>query len=177
MNIRKSAIVFVSLFLIGGWILADDTATQSFRLSVLDICVLGVTGNPSELVIQAPGAGGVTPDNPTDDSTYVVYTSIVGSGQNRIITAQWGESDAAPAGCSLRLEVTEIGGLNEGSAAGEVTMSSTPGTIISSIGSCATGVGAGGAKLKYTLSVDTLTSLVAGEQKDVTITLTMTDAS
>ncbi|MCJ7682247.1 MAG: hypothetical protein MUP70_16090 [Candidatus Aminicenantes bacterium] len=177
MKYQKTAIVFFVLALIGGPIAADSTATQNFSLSVMEVCVLGVTSNPTELVIQAPSEGGETPDDVFDDSTYAVYTSIVGNAQTRNITAQWGNSDAAPAGCSLRLEVTEIGGGNRGSAASEITMSSTPGTIISSIGSCATGTGSSGAKLKYTLSVDTLSSLVAGDQKDVTITLTMTDAS
>ena len=176
-NLKKVLSTVSLALLIVGLVAASDTASQSFTLSVLDICVLGVTGNPGNLTIVAPASGGETPANPTDDSTYAVYTSVVGSSQTRAITANWGGSDAAPAGCTLRLEVTEIAGTNEGSAESEITVSDTAQNIITGVGSCATGIGAGGAKLKYTLSVDTVTSLVAGSSESVTITLTMTDAS
>ena len=174
----KKVISTVSLaLLIVGFVAASDTANQTFTLSVLDICVLGVTGNPGTLTIQAPASGGETPANPTDESTYTVYTSVVGAAQARVMTAQWGGSDAAPAGCSLKMVISEIAGTNEGSAAAEITVSASAQNIITGIGSCATGVGVGGAKLKYTLSLDTMTSLVAGSSESVTITLTMTDAS
>ncbi len=154
---------------------ASDTAIQTFSLSVLDICVLGVSGNPSTLTVSAPKIGGNTPDSPFDDSTYALYTSVVGASKTRSITAAWGSADKAPAGCSLKLVISEIAGLNEGTASAEITISSVAQNIITGIGSCATGVGIGGAKLKYTLSVDTVTSLVAASSENVTITLTMTD--
>jgi hypothetical protein len=177
---KKVKMIVVGIALVLCWaglMIAADTATQTFSLSVLDICVIGVTGNPNNLVVQAPSSGGETPDSPFDDSTYALYTSIVGSGQARQITAEWGATDSAPSGTSLRLEVTEIAGVNEGSAAGEITMTDSPQPIITGIGSCATGTGIGGAKLKYTLSVDDVTQLVASSSETVTITLTLSDAS
>jgi len=179
-NMRKMKMIVLGIALVLCWsglMIAADTATQTFSLSVLDICVIGVTGNPGNLEVQAPASGGETPDNPFDDSTYAVYTSVVGSGQARQITAEWGATDSAPSGTSLKLEVTELAGVNEGSAAAEITMSDTPQSIITGIGSCATGTGIGGAKLKYTLSVDDVTQLVAGSSESVTITLTLADAS
>jgi hypothetical protein len=104
-----------------------------------------------------------------------LYTSVVGASKTRSITAAWGGADKTPAGCSLKLVISEIAGLNEGTASAEITISSVAQNIITGIGSCATGVGIGGAKLKYTLSVDTVTSLVAASSENVTITLTMTD--
>jgi hypothetical protein len=94
------------------------------------------------------------------------------------MTAVWGASDAAPTGCSLKLQATPSGGLNQGSSAGQITLSSTAQDLITAIKSCATGnAAANGAQLTYTLSVNTVTSLVASESKMATVTLTFTDAA
>lgn len=158
---------------------ADSTKTQTLSLNVQDICVLHVTGNPSSLTVGAPTTGGDNPTSPYDESTYARYTSVVGSGLTRALTAEWGGSDAAPAGCSLKLVVSEITSAHgtAGTATSEITVSSSAANIVTGISSCATGSGSGGAKLKYTLSVDNPANLVAGDSESVTITLTLTDAS
>lgn len=163
-----------------GWVFADvqtDSATATVTMQIDEIAVLNVTGNPGTLTIIAPGTGGATPSNPSDDSTYLQYTSTVPSGV-RQITAGWEASDTAPAGCSLKLEATPSGGTNEGSTAGQITVSSSQQAIITGIGSCATGtLGTDGAQLTYTLSLDTMTSLIANESQVVTITFILTDSS
>jgi hypothetical protein len=165
-------------FCFTGLAAAADTATQTFDLTVSEICLIDVTGNPASLTIVAPTTGGETPANPADSSTYAQYTSTVASGLTRKITANWGGTDSAPAGTSLKLLATPSGGTNEGSSAGQITVSSTAADVVTAIGSCATGTGAtDGARLKYTLSVDTMTSLVANETENVTMTLTLTDAA
>jgi hypothetical protein len=154
------------------------TSTQTVTMQVNAICVLGVTGNPSALTVSAPATGGQTPSSPSSNTTYAQYTSTVGASQTRRLTAAWGGSDAAPAGCSLKLQATPSGGTNQGTGTSQVTVSSTAQDIITGIRSCATGTGAtSGAQLTYTLSVDTVTSLVAAETKSATITLTLTDAA
>lgn len=154
------------------------TTTQTITMQVNSICVLAVTGNPSTLIVSAPASGGQTPSNPSSNTTYAQYTSTVPASQTRLLTAAWGSSDAAPAGCSLKLSATPSGGTNQGSTAGQVTLSSTAQSIVTAIKSCATGTAAtNGAQLTYTLSVDTLTSLVAGDSKTATVTLTLTDAA
>jgi hypothetical protein len=157
---------------------AAATTTQTVTMQVNAICVLAVTGNPSTLTVSAPASGGQTPSNPTTSSTYAQYTSTVASATTRKITAKWEAGDAAPAGCSLHLTATPSGGTNQGTSAGQITMSSTAQDVVTTIRSCATGTGgSSGAQLSYELSVDTATSLVAGESKSATVTLTLTDAA
>ena len=163
---------------IAGFMFAAATSTQTVTMQVNAICVLAVTGNPSTLTVSAPTTGGQTPSNPSSNTTYAQYTSTVGASQTRKITAKWEAGDAAPAGCSLKLTATPSGGTNQGATAGQITMSSTAQDVVTTIGSCATGTsGSNGAQLTYTLSVDTVTSLVASESKSATVTLTLTDAA
>lgn len=181
--IKKLTVVLLAsalCFWFAGVATAEDTGSQTFAAEIDDICVIDVTGNPSTLIIAAPATGGETPSNPADSSRYAQYTSVVDSASSvtRLITAKWGASDAAPAGTSLKLVATPSGGTNEGSAASEITVSSTPQNIVTGIGSCATGTGAtDGARLKYTLSLDTMTSLIANDDKTISMTLTLTDAA
>ena len=157
---------------------AAATTTQTVTMQVNAICVLAVTGNPGTLTVSAPASGGQTPSNPSSNTTYAQYTSTVPASQSRKLTAAWGASDAAPAGCSLKLAATPSGGTNQGTGACQITLSATAQDIVTQIKSCATGTGGtNGAQLTYTLSVDTVTSLVASESKSATVTLTLTDAA
>ena len=161
-----------------GLMFAAATTTQTVTMQVNAISVLAVTGNPSTLTVSAPAVGGDTPANASDNATYVQYTSTVGASNARKLTAAWGGSDAAPAGCSLKLTATPSGGTNQGSTAGQITLSSTAQDIVTTIKSCATGTGGtSGTQLTYLLSIDTMTSLVAAESKSATVTLTLTDAA
>jgi hypothetical protein len=160
----------------GGVLFAQDAATQSVSMQVNEIVVIDVTGDPAQLVITAPTLGGDDPQDATDSSTYAQYTSVVASGLSRSLTVEWGASDSAPAGTSLLLTVTPQAGGNRGTTAGQKTISSSAETVVTGIGSCATGRGAGtGAQLAYLLQVDTVTSLEAGDSSSATITLTLTD--
>jgi len=176
-TLKALAVGVVSGLGIVGLVFAVSTATQTVTMQVNAICVLAVTGNPSTLTVSAPATGGQTPSNPSSNTTYAQYTSTVASATTRKITAKWEAGDAAPAGCSLKLTATPSGGTNQGTTAGQITMSSTAQDVVTTIGSCATGTGgSNGAQLTYTLSVDTVTSLVASESKSATVTLTLTDA-
>jgi hypothetical protein len=157
---------------------AADTKSHSVQMQVLEICVLRVTAAPSALVISAPTQGGENSPDATENSTYLQYTSTVAASKSRKITAAWGASDAAPAGCALKLTATPSGGTNQGSSAGQITMSNAAADIVTTIKSCATGIGASnGARLAYVLTVTDPTLLVAAESKTTTVTFTLTDAS
>lgn len=159
-----------------GLTFAAATATQTVTMQIASISVLATTGNPATLAVSAPAQGGATPANPTSNTTYAQYTSTVAAGVTRRLQANWGTTDAAPAGCSLLLTATPATATNQGTTAGQITMSSTATNIVTGIGSCATGTGAtNGAQLAYVLSVNSMTSLVAGDNHTVTITLTLTD--
>ena len=175
---KKAVLGTVFAVLAVGLVGASTTASHSVQMQVNEICLLGVTGAPPALVIAPPASGGLTPSNASDSSTYLLYTSTVVASKSRVISAAWGTSDAAPAGCSLKLTATPGAGTNQGASAGQITLASTAHNIVTTIKSCATGTAAGnGAKLAYVLSVDDVTALVASESKTVTITFTLTDAA
>jgi hypothetical protein len=161
---------------LAGLMFAAATATQTVTMQIAAISVLGTTGNPATLAVSAPAQGGATPANPTSNTTYAQYTSTVPAATTRRLQANWGVADAAPAGCSLLLTATPAVLPNQGTTAGQITMTSTATNIVTAIGSCATGTtGTSGAQLTYVLSINTLTSLVAGDNHTVTITITLTD--
>jgi hypothetical protein len=175
-----SVVLAVSLsFGLVGLAFAADTADQTVQMNVDEICVIDVTGNPGALTIVAPTTGGQTPPDDSDNTTYAQYTSVVSGSTVRAVTAEWDGSDAAPAGCSLALEVTAVtAGCGSRVVGGIITMTSTAQNIITAIGSCATGTGGtDGGQLTYTLKVDNVSQLDASDDQSVTVTLTLTDAS
>jgi len=167
----------LSLALVG-LAVADDTANQTVQMNVDDICVIDVTGNPAALTIVAPGTGGQTPPDDSDNTTYAQYTSVVAGAARRTITAAWGGSDAAPSGTSLLLEVTAVTAGCGSRVVGGITVSAIDQDIVTAIPSCATGTaGTDGGQLTYTLSVDDVSQLDSSDDQSVTVTLTLTDAS
>jgi len=161
-----------------GLMFAASTATQTVTMQVNAICVLAVTGNPSTLTVTAPATGGQAPSNGSNTATYAQYTSTVASGTTRKITAKWESGDAAPAGCALKLTATPSGGTNQGTSAGQITVTSTAQDVVTTIRSCVTGTGgSNGAQLSYSLEVSDATALVASESKSATVSLTLTDAA
>lgn len=154
---------------------AANTDAHTVTITVNEIAELNVTTSNVALDVTAPTAAGGSPQGDSDATSYLQYTSTVVSGATRTITAQI-TSGTVPSGLTLNAEATASGATNAGSAvSGGVDLSSTAQTIVSGIGSCATGTGAtDGANLTYTLSVDTPSSLVIGSTT-LTVTYTLTD--
>ena len=173
----KTLFILMILFLgVSGTLLAQTTANHTLTLSVASIARIGVTAGVT-LTVDDPGTAGDDPTSDSDNTGRLRYTSTVPSGQSRRITAEWGATDAAPAGTQLTLTATPGGG-KLGSSAGEKVISSSAEDIITGVGSCATGSGAGnGAVLDYTLEVTDVGSLIAGDSEDVIVTFTITDAA
>jgi hypothetical protein len=127
------------------------------------------------LTIANPAVAGGIPADATSTATYAQYSSTVASGVTRRITAAWATGNAAPAGCALRLQATPAGG--QGSSAGQIVISITAQNIVTGIGGCSTGTGpTSGAQLGYSLVINSMTALIANENKAATITLTLTDS-
>jgi len=147
-------------------------------MTVAEVCVLSISGNPGELIVAPPQSGGELPLDAVDENTFIRYSSTVAASQTRQITVKWGPSDSAPAGCLLNLKAQPSGKTNEGSGSGEITLSDAHQTLVSGIGSCATGTGGSdGARLIYRLAVDDEALLVQGETKTATVLFTLTDVS
>jgi hypothetical protein len=174
----KRLIVLTIVFMfIAGIVFAADNAAHDVILNVNEVCLIDLNSTATiTLNTIAPAAGGMDPTGDTDASKLLQYTSLVPSGQTRLITANWDALDAAPAGTSLRLVATSVPA-GCGSAGAQITLSNLAQNVITGIGSCATGVGANGAALLYTFSVDTVGSLVVGDTSTVTVTFTLSDAS
>jgi hypothetical protein len=169
----------IVLFTIAGGLLygLSDTASHDVTLQVNEIALIDLNSTASiTLTTNPPAAGGEDPVGDSDSSKLLQYTSLVATGTTRSISVQWGALDTAPAGTSLLLEAVSVP-LNCGSAAGQITISSVAQNLITNIESCATGIGANGASLTYTFSVDDVNSLVVGDTQTVTVTFTLTDSS
>ena len=175
---RRLNIISVVLVLSASLFALEDTATQRLTLQVSDICLVNVTGSPSTLSVSASELGGEDPALSIDDTTFVQYTSIATQGKSRLLTARWEDSSSAPSGCSLKLRATPDLGPQQGHSSGDIILSSSPQSILSEIGSCVTGTGVSqGARLRYSLVIDDISLLQAGESKSVTIILTLTDSN
>jgi hypothetical protein len=156
---------------------ATDSTTQSITMEVEEIAVLTVTTSPATLTIAAPATAGDVPADVSDSTTYAQYTSTVPAGQSRKVTAQLDGSEAAPAGTALHLAATVPDGQGATTGEKQITADSAA-DIITGIASVNTGSGAtDGAQLNYRLTVTDMTSLIADDQEDVTVTLTLTAAS
>jgi hypothetical protein len=174
-NLKAVLGIAAMLFLSGVAAAQTDDVSHDVIMNVHAIAVIDVTTASVTLEVTAPLLGGDDPQDDTDASTYLQYTSTVASGLTRSITAAWDTGDTAPAGCLLKLVATTQGG-KKGSPEAQITMSDVAQPIITGIGSCATGRGtSSGANLTYTLEVDDVESLIAGESKTATVTFTLTD--
>ena len=172
-------LLYLCILLMPCWtVRGEDVVKQTVTMSVAEISVLNVSGNPSRLTVLPPQTGGQKPQDATAGNTYIQYSSTVGVNQHRTLTARWGLFDTAPAGCALKLRADPSGKQNEGTSAGEIVLSPDTKTILTDIRSCATGTNSeDGARLFYILSVTDTSLLTPGDTTTATITLTLTDVS
>ena len=181
-KMRKIKIlVLMSSFLVAmsGLGLAQNTASHQVTMQVNDIALLGIIGANITLTIGAPGTPGLPPGNATNSTCRLQYTALVPSGQSRRITVAW-DLAAALAGTELRVTATpaNLGGGDEGATAGPVVISGLAADVVTSIGSCYTGIGAGdGAQLDYVLAIMDASQLVSGANATAVVTYTLTDAA
>jgi len=178
LNLVLCFVLFLLFFQMGGALATSVTDTMVVHMSVDSMATLNVNpGTDITLTVSAPETAGNNPADITNDANYLQYTATVPALGTKKITAQL--SAAVLTGCSLKLLAIVGSGSNEGTSAGQVTLSNeSASNIITGIETCATGSSStDGAKLTYTLTVDTMTSLVAAQEKHLTVTYTLTDAS
>ena len=178
LNVVLFFILILLFFQTGEVIATDVTDTMAVHMSVDSMATLNVNpGTDITLTVSAPAIAGDTPADIINDVNYLQYTATVTTSGTKKITTQL--SAAVLTGCSLKLQATVGSGSNEGTSAGQVTLSNeSASNIITGIKTCATGTGStDGAKLIYTLTVDTMTSLVVEEEKHLNVTFTLTDVS
>jgi hypothetical protein len=170
--------------LAGSAFAATGTADSTFSVAVEEIAELAIDGSVAELRITAPLVAGDAPQDAEDDTTYLQYTSTVGSNSSRALQAVI-SSGSPLAGLDLTVEaVFDPAALSQadgdiGDSTGEVALATngvaeSAKDIIVDIGSGYTGSGAGnGVQLIYRLKVNTVSELVANAIETITVNFTL----
>lgn len=175
MILIRSIVLTASLMMSG--ILYSQT-TVTFTLPVVTLMDIEPAGNIS-LNFTAPTEAGNPLGNPTPDtSKWINYTSaIAAGGLPRKITAAILNSGIP--GVNIRLQAAAASGAGGGTLgipSAQVTLTTTPVTIISGIGGAYTGNGANnGHRLTISLVPGTYANLLAQTNTTVTIVYTITE--
>ncbi|MET3537325.1 hypothetical protein [Chryseobacterium limigenitum] len=149
----------------------------SVALPVVTLLDIEPTGNFT-LNFAAPTEAGLTIVNPSvNTSKWINYTSAIApAGLTRRVTAS--VNQVIP-GVSIRLQAgtaSGVGGGTMGTSSGQVTLTTTPVTIISGIGGAFTGNGANnGHQLTISVVPNTYANLLARTNTPVVITYTITE--
>ena len=160
---------------------ASDSASHDIVLNVQEIAVIGLNdGSPITLSTSNTIVPGADPSSAGDDvnaSKLLQYTSVVQRGTTRSISVALGTT-GVPSGTELTVEATSMpSAANVGTATGEVVLSAAAGTLITGIGSTATGAGASGVELTYRYRITDVSAIATDDDATVTVVYTLTDAS
>lgn len=165
MKVIKSIGLMVALTLclcVAGTAMASNIATQTVIYAVSPINEISVSGNPGALTVSAATAGS-EPDQVTEATTTYNITS---NGTGKKIT---GAIDTAmPSGVTLVINLAAPTGAT---SAGDVTLGTTAGDLVTVI----TQKAESAKTITYKLSATVAAGVVTSAQK--TVTLTVTDGS
>ncbi|WP_106914400.1 hypothetical protein [Chryseobacterium aurantiacum] len=171
------SILLITYLLLSG--LLYSQTTPSITLPVVTLMDIEPSGNIS-LSFTAPTEAGRALVNPTPNTTkWINYTSAIApSGATRRITAAVTVNPLVP-GVNIRLQAAAAsgaGGGTLGSSSGQVTLTTTPITIISGIGGAYTGNGVNnGHNITISLVPGSYNNITAQTNTVVTITYTITE--
>ncbi|MCB0734651.1 MAG: hypothetical protein KDC76_08720 [Bacteroidetes bacterium] len=151
----------------------NETDDHTVQITIPEVAILDLEASSSTsitLAVEAPTEAGlpVSFANAKDSSVWINYSSIVGSTSeaSRTVSAKI-SSGTVPGGMLLKVTAASDAGNGDGtmgSSAGQITLSNTNQTVVSSIGSCYTGNGANnGHNLYYSLELDP----TAGSYSDI----------
>ncbi len=171
------SLLLTASFMMSGILYCQSTV--SFTLPVVTLMDIEPAGNIT-LNFIAPTEAGNALTNPTPDtSKWINYTSAITSGGlTRRITAAV-NSNSILSSVNIRLQAAPAsgaGGGTLGTSSGQVTLTTTPTTIISGIGGAYTGNGTNnGHRLTISLVPGTYANLLAQANTTVTIVYTITE--
>lgn len=162
-----TVLTVLALMAAGSALAQTDSDGHNVTIDVNAIAMIAASGG-ADYDVVAPATAGAEPTvtEVTDDGA-LEYTSVVASGNVRTIQASHGGN--LPTG--LTLEVLATVGANFGTSAGLVEVTGTDADVITAIGSCATD--GSGPTVRYTLSIDDATALVAASGTTVLVTYTL----
>ena len=174
MILIRSLLLLMS-FILSGLFYSQTNVTMT--LPIVTLMDIEPTGNFT-LNFTAPTEAGNSIGNPTPNtSKWVNYTSAIApGGLTRSITAS---VNKVIAGVNIRLQAAAAsgaGGGTLGTSSGQVTLTTTPVTIISGIGGAYTGNGANnGHALTISLTTNTYANLIAQANTAIVIVYTITE--
>ncbi|TZG00324.1 hypothetical protein FW781_10515 (plasmid) [Chryseobacterium panacisoli] len=169
------SLLLLASFILSGLIYSQTTVTMT--LPVVTLMDIEPTGNFT-LNFTSPTEAGNAIGNPTPNtSKWINYTSAIApGGLTRRITAS---VNKVIAGVNIRLQAAAASGAGagtRGTSSGQVTLTTTPVTIISGIGGAYTGNGANnGHALTISLTTNTYANLIAQANTAVVIVYTITE--
>lgn len=158
----RTSVIIIALLAMAIPVMAGNTANQTVTYQVSAINEISVSGSPSAMNVNAATAGS-NPDQTTDSSTTYAVTT---NGTSKKLTAAINTD--MPSGVTLKINVTAPSG---GTSAGDVTLSSAAGDVVTGI----TTLAESGKTITYKLSAVPTSGPVAQASK--TVTLTLTDGS
>jgi len=174
--------IFIVLLGIGPSLYGQQSARHPVCLVIPEIAIVDIEPNNTAINLQfkAPLEGGkaISADE-VNENKWLNYTSaITRTGSNRRITAQIANG-SLPEGVELRLKANNYTGSGKGThgqSSGQISLNSTPKTIINNIGRAFTGNGVGnGHQLTYSLAISDYKKLDATEQVEVMVIFTITE--
>jgi len=173
----KRILIVALVMLAAAGAFAATTAQHLINLNVVAFCAIELDPDTSTITMtpQTPADAGDPPADDTNTTKHLWYTVIRTGPLTSKITVEWRATDAAPSGCALTVQATNMGGF--GNSAGLVTfvnLNSTPQDFITGIPSCyTTRVANAGPRIDYTLDVQVPGNLTVGDNHQVQITYTI----
>lgn len=185
---KKLSFTVVAFFWLSVAVMAQSTATHGVDVTINSVVMIRATNAAAAAspVNTGISVGSPTSNTPGDvpsvtvtngNALYLQYTSIKGSvGTPRTIKAAL-TTGTVPAGFAITATAAAPGGTGDtGSSNGSQTISATPATMITGIGSGYTGIAAGnGSRVTYAASISNVASLIAAAATTLTVTYTLSN--
>ncbi len=160
------------------WAQGPATTTQDITLGMPELCLVSASQGGISLELTTNVAGEAVESSKSDSTSYVVVSSIIASGETRVLNAKVDAN--VPSGTTLSVFAKDPNPSNSdgnlGTSASELVLTQVDQPIVSAIGSCYTGTGAtDGYNLRYTWATvpGSYENLVATGSTVVTVTLTL----
>jgi len=158
--------ILISVALVAGLatLTIAATTTSTVTITFSEIAEIAVSGNPSPLTITTTTAGSL-PNDQSDASTKMLWTSNVATGQTRKVTGK-----IASLFDGIDLYATVVAANSCGSTANEQKLIETDTDFVTGIGNCITDIPGG--TITFRAHVTQMAAPYTSTQKVVTWTLT-----
>lgn len=180
--------LFIIVFFMYSLAAQNNAASHKITINLPDVALISVHSTNSTITLagkKATEAGKNIEFNAIDNSTWINYSSIVGSKSkpHRAVTVELSEGEI-PDGLDLHVKASNYSGNGKGNMGKPIKkatlLTNTPVRIIKNIGSCYTGKGVNnGYNIVYSLQLnkdkDAYSKLNFEQSQTISLTYTLTD--